>query len=137
MPSRSFSGRMAVADTWLLELFLGLYTLLWGLAFLNPLTDAFSAAPRGYLLIGRFPGGEAAFGGFASAVGALALLAMLRGSRKERALAVGSAGVFWLLVTVAVGVPTEWSAGGLVHFGLAALANWFSWARLRRQGVDG
>lgn len=39
MSSRPVRDRLAETDTRLLELFLGLYTLLWGAGFANPLTD--------------------------------------------------------------------------------------------------
>lgn len=134
MPHRPTRERLALADTWPLELFLSLYALVWGLGFLNPLTNTFAASPVAYALIGRLVD-ESQFGGLVTVVGTLALLAAIRGSRPVRAVAFGVAGLFWVLVVAAIGMPTNWAAGGLPHFMLAALANWYCWVRLNRRGA--
>lgn len=132
MPYRSARVRLSQADTWLLELFLACYTLIWGLNIANPMTDAFINSPRSYALLSGFPGGETAFGAVAALCGALAVCAALVGSRPTRALAAAVVGAFWLCVSIAVGVPTNWAGGGVLV--LVALADWFCWTRLRYRG---
>lgn len=134
MPTRAVRHRFAQSDTWLLELFLGCYTFVWGLGYANPLTDTFAQNPRAMSLLAQFPGGEPTFGVFVTGLGALALWSTLRLSRQTRGVVIGAAGLFWFYVLVAVGTPTGWAAGGLPHFALVALAHWFCWARLRWRG---
>lgn len=125
--------RLAQTDTWLLEVFLGLYTLLWGLWFANPTVDSFGANPS-YTILGLFPGGETAFGVFAAVLGAIKLLTAMQSPRPIRGIVCAIAGAFWVCVVFAVGVPTHWSAGGIPHFALVALSNWYIWARLSQRG---
>jgi hypothetical protein len=134
MPTRALRNRLSQSDTWLLELFLGLYTLAWGLGFANPLTTVFSTNAASYRILGQFPGGETAFGIFVAALGMLALTATLRLRRATRTFSAAVNGIWWLFVTVSIGVPTTWAAGGIPHFALVALAHWFCWSRLRYSG---
>jgi hypothetical protein len=137
MPLRRLptSERLAQTDTWLLELFLGLYLLVWGLGFANPLTDTFAANPRSYVLLGRFPGGEIGFGGATVLLGLLSLGGVLYGTRPERSLVMGLCAAFWLAVAVLIGIPTAWAAGGIPHFLLATVACGFCAWRMRRRGA--
>jgi hypothetical protein len=130
LPTRE---RLAQTDTWLLELFQGLYLLVWGLGFLNPLTDTFAANPRSYTLLGRFPGGEPAFGGATVLLGLLTLAGVLYGTRPERSLVMG------LCAAVLAGgrgpdrhPDIAWAAGGIPHFLLATVACGFCAWRMRR-----
>jgi hypothetical protein len=132
LPARQ---RLAQTDTWLLELFLGLYLLVWGLGHANPLADSFSTSPRSYALLGQFPGGESAFGTVVSGVGVLCLGAVFRGSRPERSLLMVLACAFWVCITALVGIPTQWAAGGIPHFLLAACACAYCAARMHRRVV--
>lgn len=127
--------RWALSDTWLLEVFLGLYTLVWGIAYANPLSTTMAGNPA-YAILVQFPGGENAFGAFAAALGAMKLLALVYGSRIARARVCAVLGVFWLAVTISIAIPTHWAAGGIPHFSLVALANWFVWVRMSQRGVD-
>ncbi len=135
MPIRRTPARLAQSDTWLLEVFLGLYTAVWGLGFANPLTESFAVSPMAYRFLSRFPGGELGFGLSVAAFGVLTLSATFGLHRPTRAFMIGLAGVFWVVVLFSVAIPTSWAAGGLWHFALAALAHWFCWARLRYSGV--
>lgn len=134
MPYRRVKARLAQTDTWLLELFLGLYTLIWGLNLANPLTDAFAASPRTYALLSTFPGGEPVLGALASACGALVLASAAGGARRTRARATGAVGVWWLLVSIAVAIPTGFAGGGVLL--LVALAHWYCWTRLSYGGPE-
>lgn len=124
--------RLAQADTWLLEMFLGAYTLVWGLNLVNPLTDAFGNNPRSFALLSGFPGGEVALGTLSSLGGGLTIWAALGGTRQTRAVTAGLVGMFWLIIAVAIGVPTGWAGGGVVV--LVALSHWFCWVRLSHRG---
>lgn len=135
MPYRTIRGRLLQADTWLLEAVLGLYTLVWGLGFLNPLTDTFASNPTSYAILGRVPGGENVVGLLFASAGTLELLFTAMGSRFSRGISTGAVGLLWLLVTILIGVPTRWAAGGLPHFALVAVAHWYCWARLHRPGT--
>lgn len=130
MPYRSVRSRLSQADTWLVEVLLGLYTLLWGLGYANPLTDTFAVNPTSYRMLSQFPGGELPFGLTVAALGACMLSMAWRGGRQARGRAAGAVGIFWVAITIAVGAPTHWAAGGLPHFGLVALAHWYCWVRL-------
>jgi len=134
MSHQSFRGRLVQSDTWILEVFLGLYALVWGLGFANPLSDAFAANPLPYALLNWFPGGELWFGVAVSLLGALVLGSTLFGSRRLRSVAIGAAGTFWVAVSVAVGVPTQWANGGLPHFSLVVLAHVYLLSRLSYGG---
>lgn len=125
--------RFLQADTWLLELFLGIYTLVWGLNFANPLTDVFTGNPRAYVVLGQFPGGEGAFGVAVAILGAAALIVALWGHRQYRAYAVALVGIVWLVIAVAIGVPTKFAGGATL--GLLALTHWYCMARLSQRGV--
>lgn len=122
--------RLAQADTWLLEVFLSVYTLLWGVGLANPLTNVFASNPTAYALLALFPGGEPALGAFTVALALAKIAAAAAGTRRRRALVHLLLAVFWAAITVAIGVPTHGGAGGLPHFALVALANWYIWARL-------
>jgi hypothetical protein len=130
LPTRE---RLAQTDTWLLELFQGLYLLVWGLGFANPLTDSFAANPRSYTLLGQFPVGELGFGGATVLLGLVTLGGVLRGTRPERSLVMALCAVFWLAVAVLIGLPTAWAAGGIPHFCLATVAcGYCAWRMHRR-----
>lgn len=133
VPYRSARSRLALADTWLVELFMALYGLVWGVGLVNPWTVAFGNAS--YAILALFPGGETGVGALAAAIGACEMTAALIGRRQTRALAFAAGGAFWLYVALAVAVASQWAAGGIPHFLLAALASWFLWARLRYRGV--
>lgn len=126
-------NRLALSDTWLLELYLSLYTIVWGLGYANPLTDAFQSSPS-YAVLRLFPGGELTFGVAVTILGALKLAASVYGQRDDRTLLYAIGALFWLGIVFAIGIPSQWSAGGLPHFGLAAIANWYLWVRLRYRG---
>lgn len=126
---------MAVSDTWYLELFLSLNTLVWGVGILNPWLSAFSTGPVSFALLSKFPGGESAFGLFVTTLACLNIAAVLRGSRPIRAVSMGVAGVFWFVITIAIGVPTNFSASVVPTYGLLAFSHWVLWVRLRRRGV--
>jgi hypothetical protein len=133
LPTRE---RLVQTDTWLLELLQGLYLLVWGLGFLNPLTDTFAANPRSYTLLGRFPGGEPAFGGATVLLGLLTLAGVLYGTRPERSLVLGLCALFWLTIAVLIGIPTSWAAGGIPHFLLATVAcGYCAWRMHRRAAL--
>lgn len=132
MMNQSVRDRLSQADTWLLEFFLGLYTLLWGLSIANPLTDAFLSSPRSYALLSDFPGGESVFGLLAAVCGGLVMSAVLSGSRRTRSVSTGVAGLAWFCVAVAILVPTRMAGGGVLM--LVAFAHWFCWARLSYRG---
>jgi hypothetical protein len=128
-------ARLSQSDTWLLEVFLGLYTVIWGLWFANPLTDSFRLTTTAtYTLLAHFPGGELWFGATVALLGAIKLTAAVRGSRRQRSIIAGIVGVCWAAVAVAVAIPTAWAAAGIPHFGLVALANWYVWVRLSYRG---
>lgn len=131
MLTRAPRNRLAQSDTWLLELFLALYTLVWGVGYVNPLTDSFAANPRGTALLAQFPGGELGLGLFVTGLGTGALWVTLNCPRRTRRMLLSVCGGFWVWVLVSVGLASDWSAGGLPHFGLVVLAHWFCWARLR------
>ena len=135
MPYRAVRSRLTLADTWLLELYLGAYTLMWGLGYLNPFTDTFNSSPS-YALLGRFPGGEALFGLLVTMLGITTIRSIIRGSRETRTVMLCLGGVFWFIILILIGVPTAWAAGGVPHFLLATLGHWFCWARLRYRGID-
>lgn len=127
--------RLSQADTWLLELFLGLYTLVWGLNFANPLTDVFANSPRTYALLSGFPDAETLLGLVGIFCGTLTLGVVLRGARTGRMLVIGAVGVVWLLYAIAVSVPTRGAAGGVTF--LTAIAHWYCWARQSYRGRRG
>jgi K+-transporting ATPase A subunit len=131
MPYRSVRGRLAQADTWLAELILGLYTLVWGATIANPLTDTFATSPRTYALLRGFPGGEGVFGLVAMLVGTLALATTLGAARHARALCAGVVGALWLIVAIAIGLSTGGAGGGVLF--LIAFAHWYCWVRLSRR----
>jgi hypothetical protein len=119
-----------MADTWLVEVYLGLYTVLWGLWFANPLIDSFGVTGSSYALLRHFPGGETAFGLVVAVLGGAKLLIALRGTRRQRCLMACVMGAFWGLIAMAIAIPTVLAAAGIPHFALAGLANWFVWVRL-------
>lgn len=137
MAHRSIRSRLAQSDTWLLELFLGLYTLLWGLGFANPFVATFEIAPQVYSILARFPGGELPFGLMVLVFGIALLGATFSATRRVRAVIVLWNGFFWFSMMLATGIPSAWAAGGTPHFTLVAVAHWYLWARLSYQGVDG
>lgn len=126
--------RLAQSDTWLLELFLALYTLVWGIAILNPLTDTFLTAPRPYSVLAQFPGGEASLGLVIAVIGSLSASIVLLCGLRERMVTTGVGFCIWLAIGFAIAIPTDWAAGGLPHFFLAAISNWLCWSRLRYRG---
>lgn len=126
--------RLATSDTWLLEVFLALYTIAWGLSYTNPLVDTFASNPSAYAVLARLPGGEVTLGLVLVLLGSTTLGAALWGARAMRSLSTGVAGGAWLSTAIAIGVPTHWAAGGIPGFALVALAHWFCWTRLRYRG---
>jgi len=128
------SARLGRSDTWLLEVFLACYTLVWGLGFANPLVDTFGTIPVPYSLISQAMS-ELTLGLLATALGALTLTVALRGSRQQRAWGCAVVCLFWLLILFAVGRPTGWASGVLPHYGLASATSWFMWVRLRRRSM--
>lgn len=135
-PHPSLRFRLAMSDTWLLEVFLSLYTIIWGAWFLNPFSDAFNASATAYAILREFPGGEAAFGGAVVALGTWKLIALARWSAQARSLACAFVGIFWLIIALVVGIPTHWLASQIPAFLLVAFANWFCWIRLSYRGAS-
>jgi hypothetical protein len=131
----SFAERMVTCDTWLVELFLAFYTILWGVWYANPLINTMAQNPS-QAILAQFPGGETAFGLFATTLGVLKLLTSISGDRRARATACAVLGTFWLGVAVAIGIPSHWSAGGIPHFLLVSATSWYLWGRLRYRGLS-
>jgi hypothetical protein len=135
MHSKAISARAAMSDTWLLEIWLSFYALLWGLAILNPWSSVFSTGPLSFALISQLPGGEWFFGLVVTILGFLKLYIVLYGTRKQRSISSCLLGVFWILIFVAVGIPTNWGASSLALYAQIVVGHWFIWVRLQRKGV--
>ena len=117
---------LRVADTDLLELFLGLYTFTWGMgllrpgsAFLNPNYDLMAALAT-----------EEAWGLAFVALGVGKLAAFVSGRWLLRALSAMASYAAWALVFMLIGQATDWQAAGLPHFALASTANAYCAVRL-------
>lgn len=121
------------APTELLELYVGLYSFLYGAWIANPGTDSFSASPS-FRVIAEYVT-EPQFGTLIMAIGALKLLGMITAEQSIRRLGSFTGVVFWAFMVMLIGVASNWQAAGLPHFALAAVGN--MWIYLRRSWSRG
>ncbi len=104
----------------------GLYALVYGLWYLGPASLAGSPA---YVIVSTLLSDQQ-FGLLAIALGLLPVIGVLGPVPLLRRLGPALGAFFWAFVTLLGGLSSDWHAGGLPHFALAALAN--GWLYLRR-----
>lgn len=125
-PLRRLRRILLDSDTEPVAIGAGLYALLYGLWYLGPASLATSPA---YAIVERVLTDQQ-FGLLAIVLGLLPLAGVLLPNASLRRWGPLLGAFFWAFIVILGGLGSDWHAGGLPHFALAALTN--GWLYLRR-----